>query len=41
MQAFLAGVAAALIIAVISFFVLDSVQRPSTSAYTSATGARI
>jgi hypothetical protein len=41
MQAFLAGVAAALVIAVVSYFVLDSVQKPSTAVYTSSTGARI
>ena len=41
MQAFIAGVAAALVIAVISFFVLDRVQTPADSAYTSATGARL
>jgi hypothetical protein len=41
MQAFLAGVAAALVIAVVSFFVLDSVQKQSTAVYTSSTGARI
>ena len=41
MQAFLAGVAAALLIAVVSFFVLDQVQKPTDAAYTSATGARI
>ena len=41
MQAFLASVATALVIAVVSFFVLDSVQKPADSAYTSSTGARI
>jgi hypothetical protein len=41
MQAFLASVAAALLIAVISFFVLDAVQKPTASVYTSSTGARI
>ena len=41
MQAFLAGVAAALVIAVVGFFVLNSVQEPSTAAYTSSTGVRI
>jgi hypothetical protein len=41
MQAFIAGVAAALVIAVISFFVLDRMQTPTDAAYTSSTGARI
>jgi hypothetical protein len=41
MRAFIASVVAALVLAVIGWVVLDQVQKPSTVAYTSPTGARI
>lgn len=40
MKAFLAGVAAAVVIAVGASFVLKGIQSPAESAYTSPTGAR-
>ncbi len=40
MKAFLAAVAAVIVIAVGASFVLRSVQTPAESAYTSPTGAR-
>ncbi len=40
MKAFLASVAALVIIAVGASFVLNGIQKPAESAYTSPTGAR-
>ena len=40
MKAFLASVAAVVVIAVAASFVLKGVQTPAESAYTSPTGAR-
>ncbi len=40
MKAFLAGVAAVVIVAVGASFVLKGIQSPTESAYTSPTGAR-
>jgi hypothetical protein len=41
MRAFIAGVVAALVIAVIGAVVLDGMQKQADMAYTSPTGARI
>ena len=41
MRAFIAGVVAAVIIAVISVYALNGMQKPVTSAYSSPTGVRI
>jgi hypothetical protein len=41
MREFIAAVVAALVIAVISYYVLDGEQTPAQTAYTSPTGARI
>ena len=40
MKAFLAGVAAVVVIAVGAGFVMKGIQKPTESAYTSPTGAR-
>ncbi len=40
MKAFLAGVAALIVIAVGASFVLNGIQRSAENAYTSPTGAR-
>ena len=41
MRAFVSAVAAAVIVAVVSIYALDSFQRSTTNAYASSTGVRL
>jgi hypothetical protein len=41
MRAFLGSVAAAIIVAVVAMFALDTAWRPSDKAFSSSTGARV